>query len=101
MKPTPLPTSPATPMPTGGRETMTAADFRALTASKPAAKGKTSAGPPKPPTARNIEAIAEVAKVGRYKGHYEAQPARRYVLRSDAEADALDAAFYQITNTQP
>jgi hypothetical protein len=74
------------------------------TPQEPRTPAKRTSVPPKTqqgPTARETAAIAEVAKVGRYKGHYEAQPARRYVLRNDAEADALDAAFYQITNTQP
>lgn len=80
---------------------MSLADFRALTARKGSAKAKTSPAIPKGPTARNIEAIAEVAKVGRYKGHYGTQPARRYVLLNDEQADQLDQAFYRLTGTQP
>ena len=85
----------------GRKDSMSAADFRALTGSKPAAKGKTSKATPAPPTARNIEAIAEVAKVGRYKGQYEGQPARRYVLLNEGQAAELDQCFHRITGTQP
>lgn len=86
---------------------MTSAEYRNLhakptpAASKAPGKGKTKANTFDAPTAAQIEARAELAKVGRYKGHYEAQPARRYVLRNDAEAAALDAAFYTITGTEP
>jgi len=96
-------------------EQMTAAQYRATQA--PKGKGHTSGhesadsstGRKKStktagsdaPTASQLKARAAIAKVGRYKGEFDGQPARRYVVRDEDEARRLDEAFYSITNTQP
>jgi hypothetical protein len=60
---------------------MSAADFRALTARKPGAKGKTSAKPPEPPRPQETAAAAALVKRG---------PVRWAV----AEPDSLHAKQY-------
>jgi hypothetical protein len=86
-------------------EPMSLADYKAHTARQPAAKGKPSTKPPAPPTAKELAARIEAVKVGRYVGHYTGfgapQPYRKFVLLDEAQAAALDAAFFSITGAQP
>ena len=108
LRPSPAPTD--TTVPPGARkDSMTSAELRALTARKPAAKGKTSTAPPQAHSAREIakEQAARQEAVGvgllAWENPVFGLPCfyRKYRLLDEAQAAELDRQFHLITGTQP